>query len=597
MKRQWFIAGIATTIVMGMATGCSSGNSTSNSNNGTQTPTGSQGSAASDAKDTFSMSFIDDGHGFDPGLFSWEMYQDGVGIFEGLVHTGPNGKPTAGIATSWESSKNNTVWTFHLRKDAKFTNGDPVTAQSFVYAMQRAVSPTLSVATKAASVPLGDVPILNMMDVRTGAKPASALGVKAPDDYTVEITLDRPDANMLQDICLPTSDWMVPLDQKVVENMKPSDWTNPSKIVSDGPYMLKTYKAATEGTLVPNPNYYTKVTMKKINLFYGNSQTLDQLVAFKNGSLDAGLIQPEQVAAAQNDSSLKSQLNMWDTSAQYSYVPLPSKNTALQNKNIRLAFEMAIDKNAICQGVLKGTASPAYGYFTPNWLDPWMADNKVDYNVDKAKQLLANAGYPDGKGFPTVIILVGSTTDHVAEAIQQMWEQNLGVKVQLQAEEWGQFVTDMKKQLPANEVGWLNSSTNAKYPQQMLPTTPSSWLINHTDLAKGYMNPSAYSGWLKIDNNQDLDAAKKENQEYPIFQQNLPKDYLDTLNLGVEAYQKQDDSLMKQYFTQMEQNAYTIPIYTPKQPILLRKDVQGYYPNKFLLIDPPVWLNYITKSN
>ncbi|QQE80545.1 peptide ABC transporter substrate-binding protein [Alicyclobacillus sp. SO9] len=591
-RKRKHSVGITMLAAMGitaLVAGC--GGATNATNNTSSNATASNNTASKSG--VLSMYMIDDGHGFDPSLFSWEMYQDGMGIFEGLVHMGPNGSPVAGMAQSWNTSKNGLTWTFQLRNGIKFSNGDPITAQDFVYGFRRAVSPADSQSTKAGPAPITNIPLLNASAVRAGTKSDSALGIKAVNASTVEITLSRPDPGLLKAMSLPTSAWMVPLDKKVVSKMKPADWTNPSKIVSNGPYMLKSYTAKTQAILVPNPHYYKKVKLKEIKLWY--SQKTNQLLAFKNGSLDLAVLKAQDVSAVNKDSKLKSELHMTPTSAQYSFQVLPSKNKALLNVKVRKAFQMAIDRKAISKGVLKGTGTPAYGYWNPTWLDPWIKDNAITYNPSEAKKLMAQAGYPGGKGFPTVMLYTGNPSDQVAQAIQQEWQNTLGVKVVYKGEEWGQFLTDIKKQLPANEVGFGQTSTNAFYPSLELPTTKVDWLYNNGIVA-GFIPPSQFQNYYNIQNNKSIAPNKQMAQEAALQEKYLPSDIKQWMNEGLTAYKTNSQSMMKKFFIDAQKRAYTITVYTPLQPILVRSNVSGYHPNRMLLIDPPVWFGYLSKS-
>jgi oligopeptide transport system substrate-binding protein len=585
-KSQKIVVGLVSTMTAtGLVAGCGGSGAPNNAGNQTQPTAQTQG------KDTFSLYWNDGSSGFDPALWTFQMFLDSAGIFEGLVHGGPGGKYELGVADKVEHNADYTVWTFHLRQNAKFSNGDPVTAGDFVYAIQRAVSLKTAQATQHGPVPISDVPIKNIVECRTGQKPMSDLGVKALDDHTLQFTLSHADSHLLRDMTLNTSAWIVPVDKKVVEKMKPQDWSDPSKVIGNGPYKLQTFKNKTSATLVPNPYYWGKVSLKQINVQF--SSNINQLVAFKNGSLDCALLQAGDVAAVQSDPNLKNQLHFWNTQAQYTLEVMPSKNKALQNEDVRKAFEMAIDKQAICQKVLNGTAIPAYDPFLMQWQEPWVKNTGIQYDPEKAKQLLAKAGYPGGKGFPTVVLLVGSTTDHVAEAIQQMWQDTLGVKVVFKGEEWGQYLTDMKKQLPANQVGWVNNSQQGSYPELKLPQNLGDWLFSNGGLHSAFLPPDIYQKWYNIDNNTSMDPTKKEAQEVSIYQKYLPKDYIDYVKTGVEAYQKQDENLLKKFYVTREQRAYDIPVYTPKNPVLLRSSFTGYSPNNFILTNPPYWFNDI----
>lgn len=562
----------------------------------------SEGAASANSNSgSFAMFFnLGDGHGFDPDVSSWEAYLDDEGIFEGLVIPGPNAasKPIPGIATSWSVSKDGKVYTFYLRRNAKFSNGDPVTAQDFVFSMQRAVNPQTAVADGQGPVTVTNLPILNASNIINGVpgyKP-SDLGVKALNNYTLQITLSRKDPTFLRDLTLPTSSWVVPLDPKVVNAMKPADWANPSKIVSDGPYEVVSYLPKTSVTLKPNPYYYGKTTLKSITVYYNSTATYDtSLSSFKSGQMQEVMLQPQDLAAVKADPTLKKDLKMYPCSAQYTFTILPSKNTALQNPKVREAFALAINRNVITQQVLQGAGVPAYSYYLPTWLDPWVTKYAQPYDPKKAQQLLAEAGYPGGKGFPTVDIVVGSTTDPVAAAIQQMWEHTLGVKVNFEGLEWGQYINALTTQLPADQVGFANVSTNAIYPNLELPQSLQSWLFpSGTNLVNGYLSPSDFEAWAKINNNSNLSPAQKEAQEFAIYEKGLPKSILNNLKLGIQAFETNNQAEMEEYYGQQIQNDFYISVYTPMVPELLSPDVKGYQPNQLLLIDPPYWLNNIT---
>lgn len=580
--------------VLALTAGCST------ATGGTPQTNPAKGATGNDNGSAFSMFFnLGDGHGFDPDLSSWEAYLDDEGIFEGLVIPGPNAtKPIPGIATSWKVSSNGKVYTFKLRSDAKFSNGDPVTAQDFVYSMQRAVNPQTAVAAGQGPVSANNLPILNAESILQGESgmTPSSLGVKALNSHTLQITLSRKDQTFLRDLTLPTSSWVVPLDPKAVKGMKPSDWSNPAKVVSDGPYMLQSYKLKTSAKLVQNPHYYGKTSLKQITVYYNSTAGNDtSLSSFKSGQMQETMLQPQDLAAVKANPTLSQELHMYPASAQYTLAVLPSQNTALQNPKVREAFSLALNRSVITNSVLQGAGQPAYNYYLPTWLNPWVKKYAPAYNPTQAKKLLAQAGYPDGKGFPTVDIIVGSTTDPVASAIQQMWEQTLGVKVHFEGLEWGQYVTALKAQLPANQVGFVNESTNANYANLALPQTLKSWIFpGNTILINGFLSPTDYKDWYQIDSNASLSSSKKLAEEFAIYQKGLPTSILNNVKLGIQAFQTNDQSLLEQYYGQQIQQNFSISVYTPLQPVLISSKVKGYQPDQMLLIDPPYWLNNIT---
>ncbi|MCL6443286.1 MAG: peptide ABC transporter substrate-binding protein [Alicyclobacillus sp.] len=545
---------------------------------------------------SFSMYIIGDKRGFDPDIFTWAMYSDSMGIFEGLVHNSSKG-PVPGIATKWTTSKDGLTWTFYLRPNAKFSNGDPVTAQDFVFGFQRAFDPTTAVRDGGGSVNTAVIPILNGPEVFAGTKLPKTLGVKALDDHTLQIKLYRKDPNLIRDLALPQQGWAVPLDPKVVQSMYAKDWANPAKIVSDGPYMVKSFTPNTSATLVPNPYYYGKVNLKQITLVYTAGTT--GLIDFKNGVLDVAVLQPADIQAVENDPSLKSQLHFFPTAVQYSLDVAPSADRTLMNPLVRKALMMAIDRDTICKSVLQGTGTPAYDYQTPTWLDPWIKKGAIPYDPTQARKLLAQAGFPNGKNFPTVTINVGvsGTPDIVAQAIQQMWEQNLHIKVNYNGMPYSQFSGNYNQPIQSG-VGFRQNSSNMSYPQLALPQSVEQFV--NTGLGQDWLAPylpfEQFQQWNQINSNQSLSPDVKKKKEAQIMVKYLPKELLNWVKLGVKAYQTNNTKLMQQWFLQQEENVYDIPVYTPLQPVLIRSNIKGYAADSFLLTAPPKWFNDITVS-
>jgi oligopeptide transport system substrate-binding protein len=557
--------------------------------------------AKAPTRSTFAMFFnLGDGHGFDPDVASWEQYLDDEGIFEGLVIPGPNAatKPIPGIATSWKVSPNGKVYTFYLRKNARFSNGAPVTAQDFVFSMQRAVNPNTAVTDGEAPVTVNNLPIVNAQQIQQGLPgyTPNDLGVKALNKYTLQIRLTRKDSTFLRDLTLPTSGWVVPLDPAVVNKMSPEDWSEPGKVVSDGPYMLSAYTLKTSVTLVANPYYYGKTTLTRINVYYNSTATDDtSLPSFESGQMQEVMLQPSDLGAARSNPSLRKDLHMFPTSAQYTFAVIPSKNTALQNTKVREAFALAIDRRTITNDVLQGAGQPAYNFFLPTWLNPWVNKYAPHYNPVLARKLLAEAGYPGGKGFPTVDIIVGTTTDPVASAVQQMWEQNLGVKVNFEGMEWGEYVNAMTTQLPANQVGFGNVATNANYANLSLPQSMESWIFpGNTSLVNGYLSPANFAAWYAINSNTKLAPATKKAEEFAIYQKGLPGYIKHDIAIGVQAFHTGSKALLEKFYGSLIKQAETISVYTPEEPILMSPQVHGYQADQMLLIDPPYWLNNIT---
>lgn len=535
---------------------------------------------------TFSF-FINPGATWDPAIWDWGGHHNKIGIFEGLVHFS-QGKIVPGMATSWK--EDGSKWTFNLRKDAKFSNGNPVTAEAFVLSMQRAVDPNTIKGTGKASSFFGDVKIKNWQDVKNGAKQVNELGVKAIDPYTLEIELEAPDKAMIDRLAL--AHWQVPVDPKVV-SLGPTNeaWADASKIVSNGPYMMDQLNVKTDMTLKPNPHYYGKVSLEKIKMIFSNAQ-IKQLLVYKNNESDMATLAPEDVPAVKADPALSKELNWFDTAVSYTFQVRHSENPALQNEKVRQALAMAIDKQAITEKVLGGTGTPAYdGSITP-WMAEWIKDIGLKFDPAQAKELMKEAGYPDGKGFPTMVLLVPGTDDKVAQAVQQMWQQNLGITVKYQGEEWGTYVTKFDELSEPGTVSVVQNGvapTLAQWQETIVPTDPT-----RNEFAKIALDGPAWKGYLDIKNDSKLEAGVKNQKIVDYFNANFPKDVMEQYKKGAEAYRNNDEAGMKEFVKWRVQSSWTFPMHQVRNGILLKPNVKGYFPMRMWLSTPPDWLNDIT---
>jgi oligopeptide transport system substrate-binding protein len=413
-----------------------------------------------------------------------------VHAFEGLTKADKDNKTVAGTAESWDISKDGLIYTFHIRKDAKWSDGKSVTAGDFVYAWQRAVNPLtaspysyqLNYITNAEAItsqyvdkngkpakvkvdkagkPVKDAKG-NYTEDPNGAyvsakKDGSAiwlddLGAKATDDYTLVVTLVSPCTYFLQIAGFPTLD---PVRKDIIEK-NPDKWaTDPATYIGNGPYMLKTWNHNSKMVFVANPNYYDKKNIVGSELdFLLMNDTNSILAAFKNGQLDLAEDYPTDELATlvkNNEAKIYSNLGIY-------YYAFNDKVAPFDNINVRKALTLAIDRDYLVNSVAKGGQKPAGSIVPYGILD---ADGKTDFrengkepfdvssagnaaNIAEAKKALAEAGYPDGKGFPTITIKYNTSEIHQkpAEFVQSEWKKNLGINVNIVNEEWSVFIND-----------------------------------------------------------------------------------------------------------------------------------------------------------
>ena len=364
-------------------------------------------------------------------------------LFEGLMKYDWNGEGIVkGAAEDYTVSEDGLVYTFKIREDAKWSDGKDLTADDFVYTMKRLVDPA------NAAPYAGDMGkyIKNGLAITTGEKAVDELAVKALDAKTIEITLEQPCAWFLEIMAFPT---YYPVRQDVIEAYGDAWTTSPETLIGNGAYVLESYTMDEEIVMVPNANYYDvdKLVAKRI-CFKLITDPNAKLAAMRAGELDWCDDYPtEELAAVQAE-------GLFHTEAQLGtyYVNINNKVAPFDNPLVRKAFQLAIDPVYLAEVVTQGTYLPATDFVGGGFAQNDGTDfgdfdtviDRSDYaaNVAKAKELLAEAGYPDGQGFPTVPYCTNVSGVHVptAEALAYMWKENLGVNVEIEQMEWNVFL-------------------------------------------------------------------------------------------------------------------------------------------------------------
>ncbi len=272
---------------------------------------------------------------------------------DGLMQMDADGQAVNAIAESVDVSDDGLTYTFHLRADANWSNGDPVTANDFVFAWQRAVDPEIA---SEYSYMLSDIgQIVNAQDVIDGAKDKSELGVTAVDDKTLEVKLNVPVSYFLSLMYFPT---FYPVNQAFFESVGDTFATSPETTLSNGAFVLDDYQpAATAIHLTKNENYYDAAKVKLAGLNYQVIQDSQQaLMSYQNGDLDTTLVNGEQVDQVKDDPAFAA------IGAGYMWYISPNIKEVkeLDNLNIRYAITMALNREAITTDVLKDGSAPTY---------------------------------------------------------------------------------------------------------------------------------------------------------------------------------------------------------------------------------------------
>ena len=334
------------------------------------------------------------------------------------------------MAESWETSEDGLLWRFHLRKDVKWTDGKPVTANDVEYGLKRIVDP------KTAS-PLANFfyVVKNAQKVNTGQlKDLSLVGVRAIDDYTVEFTLEYSAGYFLPALTainLAAPKWTI---EKYGDK-----WTEPENIVTNGAYKLQSWAHYNEIVLVKNNDYYNAENVqieKAIYIYVKDVSTAMSM--YLAGELDTASVPPVDIDRVKSDPDLSKEYNHGPLAILGS-TQINSEYPPFDNPLVRKAFAASVDKEILVKYVLKGGQVPAYTVTPPGCFGHISKDEGVGipFDPEQAKKYLAEAGYPDGKGLPEISYAFGSSdfNRNLAQALQQMWKDYLGVDVKLKSME------------------------------------------------------------------------------------------------------------------------------------------------------------------
>ena len=372
-------------------------------------------------------------------------------IFEGLTTYSPDGEVVPGVAEKWEVSDDGKTYTFHLR-DSKWSNGDPVTAEDFVYSWRRVVDP----ATASDYAPIFDV-IASAEQIRKGEeKDLTKLGVTATDPKTFTVSLAKSAPYFLG---LIRHSSFLPVSKATVDKFG-QDWTKPGNIVGNGAFTLSEWTPQASLTVVKNPNYYdaANVKLEKI-VYYPTEDISEEFKRYRNGELQITYEVPsDQIGYI--EANLKDEYEAKPYLGTYYYVV----NTTRENgakKEVREALALAIDRETIADKVTGGSFLPAYSWVppgTPDYATQYVSfkDMPMAERIAKAKELLAGAGFTAEK--PLKLELLYNTSENhkkIAVAIQDMWKQ-VGVDATLNNQEWQVYLdTRDNKQFDVARAAWI----------------------------------------------------------------------------------------------------------------------------------------------
>ncbi|EOS57873.1 peptide ABC transporter substrate-binding protein [Paenibacillus barengoltzii] len=428
-------------------------------------------------------------------------------MYEGLTRMDESGQVIPAAAENWDID--GTKYTFHLRKDAKWSNGDPVTANDFVFAWERVLSPNTD---PAAPYAYQLYYLKNAQEYNEGTiTDFSQVGVKAVDDYTLEVELVAPTPYFLG---LTSFYTFYPVHQSVKDDAK---WAvDPSKMIVNGAFTLTNWVKGQTIEVTKNESYWDKANIKlnKITMSLVNSSATE-LASYQNNELDRagapnGEIPTDQIPILKDQ--LKDELEIKGIASTY-YYEFNVTAKPFDNVNIRRAFSMAIDRQAIVDNVTLGGQVPAFGFVPPGIKgvnDEYRNEHKDDYfteNVEEAKKLLEQGMQEEGyTKLPEITLTYNSSEGHkkIALAIADMWKKNLGVDVKTENQEWAVFIENRQNlNYQVARAGW-----SADYNDPM--TFMDMWVTGGGNNDTGFSNEE-YDKLIKEAKNSEDMALRDAN--------------------------------------------------------------------------------------
>lgn len=435
-------------------------------------------------------------------------------MFEGLVSEGLNGDVIPALAKSWEVDETGMVYTYHLREDALWSNGQPITANDFEYSLKRAINPATA-APYAWYLTMAR--FKNAEAINKGEKSIDELGVEAVDARTLKITLDQPVPYFTKMMVHPST---YPVYKDVVEKYGDS-WTKPEHIVTSSAYKLSKWVLNERIILERNERYWNNDKTVINQVTYLPIQDLTaEYNRFRTGEIDITSSFPlEQYKAIKQERP--NELLTMPSLGTYYYLFNMDK-APFDDARVRKALAYSIDRNVVTNIILGQGQLPAYGVTPPSvsgFEAPKLAWGEISQKErnKKAKELLAEAGY--GPSNPLEFELVYNTSEShkkLALVVSSMWKKNLGVNVDLANQEWKTFLEKLSaKDFELARYAWVGDYNEA--------STFLSYFESHG------MN---YSGWSNIDYDKAMAGAikapsdNKRNQFYQkaeqVFAEEMP---------------------------------------------------------------------------
>ncbi len=422
-------------------------------------------------------------------------------LFEGLVAEDPvDLHPVPGTAESWEVAPDGLTYTFHLRASARWSNGQPVTAQDFSNSIRRVLTHSLG-ADYATMLYV----LVNAEAYHKGAlKDFASVGVQTPDARTVRFTLNHPAPYFLSLLTHPAwfPVYLPALEKSGTPFERGSRWTQPGSLVGNGPFVLTAWKRGEVIVVEKSPTYWDAAAVRLNAIhFHPATDVESEERAFRAGQLHITEALPVgKVDTYRREQSGALQIGAFlDT---YFY-RLNTTRPGLSNVKVRQALAAAIDRTAIVEKITRGGQQSAHS-FTPPGVGDYVPPEALHGNFDEARRLLAAAGYPGGQGLPPLEIMINSSGNHraIAEAIQEMWRRELGAVVRINNMEQATLLANRR----TLDYQIMRAEWSADYldPKTFLDVFRSDSNNNHT----GWTNPNYDTLLFEADRTADPAARQ-----------------------------------------------------------------------------------------
>ncbi len=493
-------------------------------------------------------------NGYEPATLDPNLAESNVefyifnDLFEGLLRVGKNGEVIPALATKWETK--GTVWTFHLRPEAKWSNGDPVTADDFVFSWRRLTDP--KTASPYGSY-LASAYVLNAAEINAGSKPPSELGVKALDAHTLQVTLAEPNSYLLKQLVhFP----VLPVNRKVVEQYG-KNWTQPQNFVGNGAFKLAQWVVNEKVVVERNTQYWDNAHTVLNKVTFLPLQGFPEVARFRAGEIELGYSAPPELYQQLKKNLGDEQLVTYPLLST-SYFAFNNRQPPFNDVRVRQALNLALDKQVIAGKVLGYGQQPALT-FTPTGsggftLQPGVAAGwSQEQRIAQAKKLLAEAGFNAQHPLRfTLLYSNDATIKKIVIAASAMWKKNLGAEVTLQNQE--------RKVV-------LDNINNGQYSAAF-----SRWLADYND-------PSTFLNVFRSTSSEN--SAKYANEHYD--------------RLLHQATAAQSPEQVQQAFQQAEDvlavDTPVAPVYYEANATLVKPYVKGIdFTRQGLLYDKNVYI-------